>query len=169
MVSEKYLSIPILHLCVILDVELTVTMTDPKTAIQERIRKLQAEIQRLRELAADPVALALMRDLVPVAENGHKAAGRGTRQTGPKQMPIPQIRKRAVRGEQQRKTEEALAAATEPVTTDWIVAKMQELGHEFKAAKPKVAVNECLREAEREGRARLVKTEGVANFWEVVS
>jgi hypothetical protein len=137
-------------------------------AIDAKIRKLQI----IRELASDPEALAYMREIVRLADNGTPAS---TPATAPERVKInPEafkavteavLKTRAKWGEQQRMVEETLRTATEPVTTEWIAKKMQERGYTFIARTPTIAVNDCLRLAKEKGRARIAKTEGVSNFW----
>lgn len=139
-------------------------------AIDAKIRKLQM----IRELASDKEALALMREIVAAADNPvHTPNGNGSGMTPAPKPPLtltppPTGRQRAVWGEQQKLTEIALRSATEPVRTDWLVKKMIENGYTFTAKTPSVAVNECLRQLERENKARLVRSEGLSNYWEAI-
>ncbi len=135
------------------------------TGIEARIKRLEM----IRELARDPEALKLMTELVIEAQQ---------------QPPQPLLRQRPLpiphdengngngnapdrprRGEQQKAVEQALGAALVPVSTDWIVQKMKEDGFVFAASQPNVAVNECLRQAEKKGRAEIAGRNGVANLW----
>lgn len=132
--------------------------SDLKQVIDARIRKLQ----HLRELAEDPEVMSLLRDhLVGAHGNGHKPTD-----VRPSLIPsgdASDVRPR--RGDQLRMVEETLAEATEPLDTDQIVARMQSKGFVFAAAIPKVAVNECLRQLEKRGRAEMAGKKGLSNLW----
>lgn len=135
-------------------------MTDNiKHAIDEKIKKLTM----LRSIADDPEMLSLLKDLVN--PSGNTGSGDSSQQEPLRLTAVSGDRKRARRGEQQRATELALSQATEPVNTDWLVERMKRNGFVFLATKPRVAVNECLREAQRHGRAEIARTDGVENYW----
>lgn len=137
--------------------------TDLKQRLDEKIRKLQL----LRELADDPETVELLKELVSSNGNGKRTISPPPSATQLGLQTPPSTR--AGRGEQQRMVEKALAEATDPVDTGWIVDYMTTvMGYEFKAAKPRVAVNECLQTAQKAGRARIARTEGVTHFWEAI-
>lgn len=125
---------------------------DIKKALDDKIKKLQM----IRALADDPEAMQM---LLSVIQQPAPAS--------PVQLSIPTAPAR-IRGEQQIKVKEVLEAATEPVTTKWIVAKMQESGYQFNTPRPGIAVNECLRILRDANLARVVRREGVENYWQAL-
>ncbi|HEV7522047.1 MAG TPA: hypothetical protein VGP89_13190, partial [Candidatus Angelobacter sp.] len=132
-------------------------------AIDAKIRKLQM----LKELASDPEALAFMRQLVMESSNGTHTPKPPTATPWPPPLVVkqPPVRPRSSEyGQQQRLVEEVLRTSTEPVSIDWIVSKMRERGYTFMAKKPNVAVNECLRQAAENGRAKVARKEGILNY-----
>ncbi|HZU23308.1 MAG TPA: hypothetical protein VE998_10790, partial [Terriglobales bacterium] len=147
---------------------ITIAVTDFKAELDAQIRRLQV----LRQLTDVPQAFSLLKELANdpdsmlplikefVAKTTSNGNGNGihvhiqpTLSTAPAWPPAKRSR-----GDQQRLVEETLASATAPVTTDWIVAKMREAGYQFSAARPNVAVNECLKWALEHGRARINQT-----------
>lgn len=79
------------------------------------------------------------------------------------------VNMRIPRGRQKRTVLEVLRSAVEPVTTDWIADQMKKRGFEFKAATPAIAVNEALKTLSEEAKAKVVRTEGVRNFWKATA
>ncbi len=138
-------------------------------AIREHIHKLQRIDELVCECEKDQERLvAFLRDTLLGKGEIHRAH-KGTATMNPKRLPHPN----AHNGNGHRPHGYLLLAirgalktiAKSEFTSEDVTERLQASGFEFKAKKPKVAVNEALGTLATKGVVKKVRNEGVSNIW----